>query len=132
MLAHLVGLSATALVFAAVVPTSAPAGESQRFGIASFSMQTTETNSQGASEPYFFNQAGGHPFALTNTIEFSSSQDPRDVVIDLPAGMVANPQATARCSGSSEHCPTDSQVGVFELRSPAGKTNWRCWAQSST
>ena len=31
-------------------------------------MQTTETNSQGVSEPYFFNQAGGHPFALTNTI----------------------------------------------------------------
>jgi hypothetical protein len=116
VLAHLVGLSATALVFAAVGPTSAPAGESQQFGIASFSMQTTETNSQGVSEPYFFNQAGGHPFALTNTIEFSSSQDPKDVIIDLPAGMVANPQAIARCSGSSEHCPTDSQVGVFELR----------------
>ena len=67
------------------------------------------------AEPYEFTQAGGHPWALTNTIKFDSAQDPKDVIIDLPAGLVANPQAVAHCASSSEHCPTDSQIGVFEM-----------------
>ncbi len=93
-------------------------------------MQTTETNPEGVNVPYVFTQASGHPYALTTSVRFSSEEaggqtivagDPKDVVIDLPPGLVANPQAAAHCSGQQEHCPTDSQIGVFSLSFTAGE-----------
>jgi hypothetical protein len=107
-----------------------PAGSQARpFGIASFSMQATEADPAHGliNDPYSFTQASGHPFALTSTVQFASegssedqpgvsTGDPKDVAIDLPPGLVANPQAIPRCSlGRSEHCPTDTQVGMFVL-----------------
>jgi hypothetical protein len=114
------GLTAAVLVCLSAA-AGAAGSDAKPFGISSFSMQTTEPNSKGVNEPYEFTQAGGHPWALTSTIEFSSAQDPKDVIINLPTGMVANPQALARCSGQVAHCPTDSQVGVFELHFPGGE-----------
>lgn len=110
-------------------PAGAATGEASAFGIASFSTQTTEPSplNEAVNEPYFFDQAAGHPFALTSTVRFATEAagaghapvpvgDPKDLVIDLPPGLLANPQAVARCSGQAEHCPTDTQVGVFALR----------------
>lgn len=98
--------------------------------IAAFTMQTTEANlTHGfVNEPYMFTQAGGHPVGLTSTIEFASEEvgadhaveptrDPKNVIIDLPAGLLANPQATPRCpTAHGERCPVDTQVGVFVIR----------------
>ena len=110
-------------------PAGAATGEASSFGIASFSTQTTEPSplNEAVNEPYFFDQAAGHPFALTSTVRFATAAagaghapvpvgDPKDLIIDLPPGLLANPQAVARCSGQAEHCPTDTQVGVFALR----------------
>lgn len=114
----------------ALTPISAAGVESKGFGIESFSTQPTETNPEGVSEPYMFTQAAGHPYALTSSVRFSSEEvggqtivggDPKDVVINLPPGLVANPQAAAHCSGQQEHCPTDSQIGVYSLRFAAGE-----------
>jgi hypothetical protein len=71
-------------------------------------------------------QAGSHPFKykLTFSMNQRAGGEPegtlRDVIVDLPAGMVGNPLAVPRCptalfSGVSPKCPGDSQVGVALL-----------------
>jgi hypothetical protein len=82
------------------------------------------------NEPRTSTQAGGHPFALTSTLEFATEEvgeahrvtptrDPKDMIIDLPPGLSADPLATSRCSlaraTSGGSCPVGSQVGVFVL-----------------
>jgi hypothetical protein len=116
------GLGFGALVTAAVVALLAAAGVARAqapFGIDRFSMQAVGP----AGEP--FTQAGGHPFALTAAVEFANEQsgalraptaDVRDVAIELPPGLLANPQAVASCRQSERACPTDSQVGYFTIR----------------
>jgi hypothetical protein len=131
-----VGIPRKALLVAGLVlcgplaPTSATAIESKPFGIEAFSTQTTITTAEGVNEPYAFTQAAGHPYALTTSVRFSSEEvggqtvvggDLKDVVINLPPGLVANPQVATHCSGQMEHCPTDSQLGVFTLRFAAGE-----------
>ena len=120
------------LVCLLIVPARALAAEAKPFGIASFSTQTTETGSGEVNEPYVFTQAGGHPWALTSTVDFANEEastghslansgDPKDVIIDLPPGLIADPQAVVRCSEALEHCPTDAQVGVFALHFVSGE-----------
>ena len=126
----LLGLMGCALA----APAGASAGAGTPFGIAAFSTQTTEPSplNETVNEPYFFDQAAGHPFALTSTVRFATEAagaghaavpvgDPKDLVIDLPPGLLANPQAVARCSGQEEHCPIDTQVGVFTLDFAGGE-----------
>ncbi len=86
-----------------------------------FTMQTTEpsTADKTLNEPYFFDQAGGHPFALTSTVQFAAG-DPKNIILDLPPGLVANPHAVPRCSVNIEHCRSDTQVGVFDLHLTGG------------
>ena len=74
-------------------------------------------------------QAGSHPFAVNvdiavNTKEQTGTEVPdenaRDVIIELPPGLLANPTATERCSeiqftnpGKLEpECPDASAIGV--------------------
>jgi hypothetical protein len=93
-------------------------------------------------------EAGSHPAAIVTTINFNlageaegkpgvpvTDGDARDVRLDLPAGLIENPSAVAKCtqdefhtprvspfeaSRSGESCPPLSQVGVVEIRSSAG------------
>jgi hypothetical protein len=90
------------------------------------------------NKPYAFTQAGGHPWAVTTTGEVTDeeipsdngrgngegpvpTQDPRDFVVTLPAGLLGNPQATPRCSltratsGIPNPCPADTVIGSFQL-----------------
>jgi hypothetical protein len=122
---------ATALLCASCAPANAAATEAKAFGIATFSMQTTEASKEHPfiGQPYLFTQAGEHPFALTSTIDFTTEEigkehivvptgEPKNVVIDLPVGLVADPQAIPQCLHvGNEHCPPDTQVGVFALHS---------------
>ena len=48
------------------------------------------------------------------------TRDPRDIVVDLPPGLLGNPQAVERCpiyemSASAAKCPVDTQVGYAVL-----------------
>jgi hypothetical protein len=131
-------------------PVSAGAVEPKPFGIAKFTMQMIERTTEVVkkvgtaeghefvNEPYKvpFTQAGGHPWALTTTGEFTSetvltptgvptpvpTRDPKDVVVGLPPGLLGDPQAAPRCplallnGVSSEHCPADTQVGWAVLK----------------
>jgi hypothetical protein len=136
----------------AVAPTFAVASEAKPFGIERFSLQTTipsevpedtgsgeKTGFRVVNEPYVFTQAGGHPVALTTTILFDSeqlttssgevevvpTQDPKDVAVTLPAGLIGDPQAVPQCSltsvtHASGACPADTQVGMVQLRYSGG------------
>jgi hypothetical protein len=132
-----------------LLPTTAWAGGLRPFGIAKFTMQTTMTKEVledgGAvrrfeNVPYSFLQAGGHPANLTVTGAFTTettregsvvpTQDPKDVVTDLPPGLLGNPEAVPKCPltqvlSTGEPCPADTQIGVAVLHvfgsGPAGR-----------
>lgn len=84
-------------------------------------------------------QAGSHPFAMQTEIDFNTVPDPehgeipdqaaKEIDIDLPPGLVAEPDATPRCSGvvfvesvtpGLPRCPNDSVVGktLLEINNP--------------
>ncbi len=136
-------------ILCAIVSTgcfvSAAHAEKERkpFGVSKFTIQTTHTverSEAGAriyeNVPYAFTQAGGHPLDLTTVLAFDGEQvegigkekyevptaDPKDVVVDLPPGLLGDPMAVPRCSltlllgGERKMCPADTQVGVARVR----------------
>ena len=145
------------------IGSASPAGasEARPLEITKFTMQTTaptrivplgvgvkfpdeHEHYELVNEPSGFTQAGGHPWALTTTLEFASEEveikkpgveepfhellptrDPKDVVVSLPPGLLGDPMAVPRCplavalSGGvtgGEFCPSSTQVGVFRAR----------------
>jgi hypothetical protein len=131
----------------------APASASEPLGITKFTMEPIErtevhitpgSNSfEIVNVPYSrpFTQAGAHPWALTTTGEFTTEEveavgthelalvptrDPKDIVAQLPTGLIGNPNAVPRCSvaqvtGSGEPCPASTQVGMYFLHWEGGK-----------
>jgi len=110
------------------------------FGITAFTSGATDP----AGEPYVV--AGGHPTLFNTLIEtpietvFNPGQAPpefagrgpikngKDIIIDLPAGVVGNPTAAAECPiqvflaqqvGTSD-CPPGSEVGSFAISGGLG------------
>ena len=90
-----------------------------------------------------FTVAGGHPYALRGHLGFATSESPaqpgllfpdadlRNLVLDLPAGLIANPTVVPQCdiadfhtprsspsSTSGENCPASTQVGTVEVSTP--------------
>jgi len=84
-------------------------------------------------------QAGGHPYAVSNSIDFNSrdNTDPlvggpypieavKDVIVELPPGLVGDPSDVAQCTlgqlangagiDAQPLCPAASQVGTTDLR----------------
>ena len=120
----LLGALITAALLAAFGGSSA-LGAASEYGFASSSFELTTT------------QAGAHPnvnlgFALkTNQSGFEApngTHEPlastRDISIELPPGLLGNPNAVASCTpgefesfttGNGEGCPLGSQVGVVRL-----------------
>jgi hypothetical protein len=115
---------ATALSTNEVTATTAP------FGIEAFPASLREPD---GSPP---TQAGGHPYEFSaevnfNTVQsgygggsgshgdfFTPSGDPRDLTVDLPPGLIGNPQAIPQCSLAeyqAEACPEDTQVGTWSI-----------------
>jgi hypothetical protein len=149
-------MSVIALVGLLSSVATAGAVEAKPFGIAKFSMQTIGSTNEQVLEldsaghkvvtventPSVFTQAGGHPWALATTGEFTSeeietepghpsgnvvfpSRDPKDVVVNLPPGLLGDPLAVPRCSltqlVAGVRCPPSTQVGVAKLRWLNGK-----------
>jgi hypothetical protein len=94
------------------------------------------------NEPYTFSQAGGHPWALTTTVRFASEEFPsaeaalrnpvvptrdvKDIVVDLPPGLLGDPSAVPQCSlteilDKRERCPDVTQVGWARIVLFGGK-----------
>ncbi len=86
--------------------------------------------------------AGSHPFALTTTFKLNTTAnsggdlvsvggEPKDVVAELPAGLVIDPLASTRCgaaefasvnAGGEDGCPNASAVGVVAVEAAVGAT----------
>ncbi len=101
-------------------------------GAESFGINTFETQLLANQAGELASQAGSHPYSWTTTILFNTKApnkaqeetgitvvpdgDPRNVEVELPPGMVANPTATAtRCKEAeleaTASCPPSSIVG---------------------
>lgn len=135
------------LLVVGVQGAGAHVGEAKPFGVAELTMQTIEKQSivkvsavrpeQLGLEnvPYTFTQAGGHPWGLSTVVRFTTEQvgtngggeatfaptrDPKDIVVDLPPGLLGDPQAVPRCplqaTLAGDRCPADTQLGVFRIR----------------
>jgi uncharacterized repeat protein (TIGR01451 family) len=97
--------------------------------------------SDAAGDP--FTQAGGHPYALLTAFDFNTHTDPspivgslspvedaKDVVVELPPGLVGNPTNVGECTipelasgrrvDPTPLCAATSQVGVTEVRGSGG------------
>jgi hypothetical protein len=96
-----------------------------------------EPTSSAATEPSSFSpftQAGGHPFQLTTEVNVDTLaegqsatggivpnpvRDPRDVTVELPPGLIGNPQDVPICSLAdffARECPLSTVVGDVGLR----------------
>jgi hypothetical protein len=119
-LAVLVGVALSILAFLAPVARA-------DFGVEPGSFSLIATNSDGTRDF----QAGSHPFKLTFT--FTMNQDSnhipegvlRTLNVDLPAGLVGNPEALPKCPsrffvGHAGICPGDTQIGVARFTFSGG------------
>jgi hypothetical protein len=109
-------------------------GDVPDFGVANFDQATTADAAGAPSR-----QAGGHPFAITTSIDFNTLNNPlatigdlfpaepaRDVVADLPPGLVGSTSGVDQCTAaelansqgieSQPLCPATSQVGSTLVR----------------
>jgi hypothetical protein len=109
-----------------------PAWASEPFGIEAF--ENTITTEGG--EPVI--QAGSHPYAMATTVVFNNHKptaaeeregfenavpdgNPKEVQVNLPAGIVVNPAATTQKCTEAEleddsKCPAASAVGVAKVK----------------
>jgi hypothetical protein len=78
------------------------------------------SNCVGAPGSYY-TQSGGHPFTgVTDFIVANNGTAPdanvSSIRVDLPAGLISNPQATPQCTDSQfPSCPSNTQLGVVRL-----------------
>jgi hypothetical protein len=105
---------ATAAVLVAAAVLASPAGAS--FGVASFSATARDAANRDVT------QAGAHPDTGTTSFTFNNllglpSGNVRNVRVDLPPGLISNPQATfLRCSDERfPSCPPESRLGTETL-----------------
>jgi hypothetical protein len=115
---------------------------SASFGVRAFDGQLT-----GDALGTPFAQAGGHPYALSISMDFNTRTempfpgDPvpwpeepvKDIVVDVPPGLVGNPTSVQQCTmdelstfppdeGGTPLCPAESQVGLVTVRTPVGSS----------
>jgi hypothetical protein len=103
-------------------------------------LKWTVTSADGST----VTQAGAHPYQMTTELslplgdfnpligEFEADQQAKDLTVDLPPGLVANPNAVARCTEAQfeaeiteaepERCPPESQVGTISALVQLGNT----------
>jgi hypothetical protein len=96
-----------AAVLALTVATPAHAD----FGVSSFTATIADDHGNAVT------QAGAHPYVGVTSFTFSGSESVRNIRVDLPPGLISNPQAANTCTDAQfpSSCPADSQVGTEEL-----------------
>jgi hypothetical protein len=117
------GLAALFASAAAVMLFAPPASAS--FGIVPGSFNFSATSQDGSPDT----QAGSHPYEVTSGFRLNTVADVegnmvpdgnvKDVVVELPPGLVGDPEAVPRCTlgelDSETGCPNDTQVGVLTV-----------------
>jgi hypothetical protein len=106
---------AVACAFAVAALCAAPAAQAQ-FRITDWRAQVYESAVE--VDDNVFDQAGGHPFIGVTDFSLDGSENARNIRVDVPPGLVPNPELTPRCSMAeleAGNCPTSSQIGKEEL-----------------
>lgn len=118
--ALLAGVLSTLLALVLTAPARA------EFGIVPGTFTATARDTGGNE----LTQAGAHPdlttsFTLRSTVDAQGQtvpdQDIKDVRVELPVGLVGDPNVTPQCSqelfnaSAAAQCPVESQVGVIDL-----------------
>jgi len=108
-----------------VLALAAPAAQAD-FGFVPGSMTVDSLEEDGNNDF----RAGSHPYAFTIHVELktlesrSEGGEMRDLIFDLPPGLVGNPRALPQCSiqdfegADAPHCPPSTQVGVVRAVVP--------------
>jgi hypothetical protein len=121
-----------AAALATAVSLTAWAGSARaQFGVTAFDQQISADPAGDV-----FEQAAGHPYAISTTIDLSGvldsengtlrpDGDVKDITVGLPPGLVGNPTGVAQCTAAQlisraaprqPECPVASQVGIVELK----------------
>ncbi len=87
------------------------------FGVAGFTAQVQKADTSLET------QAGAHPFVGVTAFTFNTTGgnpdgNVKDVRVDLPAGLISNPQATPQCTDTqlaASACPASAQLGTEEI-----------------
>jgi hypothetical protein len=102
---------------------AAPTVARADFGIVPGSVSAVAENENGSLDF----QAGSHPYSFTVGFNLKTEAGgkveggaPREVVVDLPPGLVGNPEAVPKCTrqafeGFLPSCPVESQIGVLRV-----------------
>jgi hypothetical protein len=105
---------AAVLLFAVATPAYAD------FGVSAFSAAVKDKDGN------LVTQAGAHPYVGVTSFTFNSTATGpdghvKDVRVDLPPGLISNPQATPRCTNAQfPNCPKESQLGTEQLTAQVG------------
>jgi hypothetical protein len=93
---------------------------------ADFGIQDFTAEVRKADNTTLETQAGAHPFVGVTSFTFNSTPSGpdghvKDVRVDLPPGLISNPQATPRCTAAQfPSCPKETQVGTEQLTASVG------------
>src|SRR6478609_1017488 len=108
-----------ALLVAAVLLLAAATPAHAAFGVASFAARAVDN---AMPTPHDVTQAGAHPyfgitsFSFNQTILGNPDGAVKNVRVDVPPGLISNPEATPRCSNADfPSCPANTQIGTETL-----------------
>jgi hypothetical protein len=116
------GIAIAALVAAVIGSAASPA--SADFGVSAFNAEVRKSNTPGDLET----QAGSTPFSGVTDFSFNSNLlfpdgNVKDIRVDLPPGLISNPQATPKCTEAEfPNCPPNTQLGTEDLTVFGGVT----------
>jgi hypothetical protein len=113
------GTALAVAVLAIAAPTASAA-----FGVSAFDAEVRKTDKAGDLET----QAGATPFSgvtdftFNNTLGFPDG-NVKNIRVDLPPGLISNPQATPKCTEEQfPDCPSNTQLGTEQLSVSPGLT----------
>jgi hypothetical protein len=96
-------------------------GAAAQFQITDWRAQVYDQNGEDLDD--VFDQAGGHPFIGVTDFSLDGSSNARNIRVDVPPGLVPNPDLAPRCSTSdlaAGTCPSAAQIGTERLTIMAG------------
>lgn len=114
-----------ALLSGALLAVLAPAAHA--YSVSGWTAGLYSNDYSGPSDTGYYTQAGGHPFeGVTDFTLDTSGSVTKSVRVDLPPGLISNPQGIPQCTNAQfPSCPSDTQVGVVKLTaSVAGITTY--------
>ena len=107
-------LVAAVLLLAAATPAHAAFGVDQgNFTAGVFAADHTTAVTQAGAHPY----EGVTEFTFNTTPPFNTPDgNVKNIRVDLPPGLISNPQATVQCEDAAyPSCPSESQIGTEEI-----------------